>query len=215
MIADTNEIAIRSIQHYIYCPHRWGLIEVGRVWSENAFVVKANIMHKRVHDNENSYVPQKGKKVHTAVKVYNDKPEYGIYGVTDCIETDEKNNICIVEYKPTKPKTGDYNYEDLMQVFAQKVCVDYIFGCDCDAVIYYGDIKRRIKLPIKENYSEYDNALKTVITEMRQNIKKGLIPAIRKGQKCSGCSMKDLCMPEIKKRSSVREMIDSIWEGEL
>mgnify|MGYP007022611170 CR=1 FL=1 len=94
MIADTNEIAIRSIQHYIYCPHRWGLIEVGRVWSENAFVVKANIMHKRVHDNENSYVPQKGKKVHTAVKVYNDKPEYGIYGVTDCIETDEKNNIC-------------------------------------------------------------------------------------------------------------------------
>ena len=48
--------------------------------------------------------------------------------MTDCIETDEKNNICIVEYKPTKPKTGDYNYEDLMQVFAKKVCVVYIFN---------------------------------------------------------------------------------------
>ncbi|MCI8631807.1 MAG: Dna2/Cas4 domain-containing protein, partial [Firmicutes bacterium] len=136
MIADTNQITIRSIQHYLYCPHRWGLLEVGRVWSENAFVVKANIMHERVHGSENSYTPYKGRKVYTAVKVYNDKPEYGIYGVTDCIETDEKQNICIVEYKPTKPKTSDYNFEDLMQVFAQKICVDYIFKCDCDAVIY-------------------------------------------------------------------------------
>lgn len=215
MIADTNQITIRSIQHYLYCPHRWGLLEVGRVWSENAFVVKANIMHERVHGSENSYTPYKGRKVYTAVKVYNDKPEYGIYGVTDCIETDEKQNICIVEYKPTKPKASDYNFEDLMQVFAQKICVDYIFKCNCDAVIYYGDIKRRVKLPIKENYAEYDNMLRKIICEMRRNIEKGIIPAVKKSQKCSGCSMKDLCMPKIKKRSSVREMIDAIWEDEL
>ena len=31
--------------------------------------------------------------------------------------------------------------DDLMQVFAQKICVDYVFGCDCDGVIYYADVK--------------------------------------------------------------------------
>ena len=34
----TQEIAIRSIQHYMYCPHRWGLMEIDRAWAENAFV---------------------------------------------------------------------------------------------------------------------------------------------------------------------------------
>ena len=34
--------------------------------------------------------------------------------------------------------------DDLMQVFAQKVCVDYVFGGDCDGLIYYADVKKRI-----------------------------------------------------------------------
>ena len=44
------EITIRSIQHYLYCPHRWGLLEIDKAWAENIFVTKANLMHKRVHD---------------------------------------------------------------------------------------------------------------------------------------------------------------------
>lgn len=32
------EISIRSLQHFLYCPHRWGLLEIGKVWAENYFV---------------------------------------------------------------------------------------------------------------------------------------------------------------------------------
>ena len=50
---------------------------------------------------------------------------------------------------------------------------------------------------------------------MRLNLRNGTIPAIVKGQKCSGCSMKDLCMPKIKKfkgvAASIRE-IDEVCE---
>ena len=28
------EITIRSIQHYLYCPHRWGLLEIDKAWAE-------------------------------------------------------------------------------------------------------------------------------------------------------------------------------------
>ena len=52
----SQEITIRSIQHYMYCPHRWGLIEINKSWGENIFVTKANLLHDRVHDPEPKYI---------------------------------------------------------------------------------------------------------------------------------------------------------------
>lgn len=220
----TIEIAIRSIQHYLYCPHRWGLIEIDKAWAENAFVTKANIMHERVHNPDNNY-KSRGKRVFTSVPVYHDLESYYLYGITDCIEmveskegvsvnnSEEKYKLCIVEYKPTKPKDFDFREDDLMQVFAQKVCVDYVFGCNSEAVIYYGDMKRRVKLPFKERYEMYDERLKEILAEMRINLEKGTIPPISKKQNCSGCSMKDLCMPSTKKTQSLKNEICKMWDA--
>ena len=109
----SQEITIRSIQHYMYCPHRWGLIEINKSWGENIFVTKANLLHDRVHDPEKSYTGR-GKKVYTSVPVYNDDEQYNLYGVTDCIELkkdktgitikddNQRYKLTIVEYKPTK-----------------------------------------------------------------------------------------------------------------
>ena len=222
----TIEITIRSIQHYLYCSHRWGLLEIDKAWGENVFVTKANLMHDRVHNPDRSYI-SRGKKVYTSVPVYNDLEQYNLYGVTDCLEmtenpkgvsvngSKEKYDICIVEYKPTKPKKKDFNEEDLMQVFAQKICVDFVFGSDCEAVIYYADVKKRIKLPVKENFEMYDAQLRKLLEEMRMNLEKGVIPAIKRGQKCSGCSMKDLCMPSVKKVKNIVSEIQKIWETEI
>ena len=223
---NTAEITIRSIQHYLYCPHRWGLMEIDKAWAENMYVTKANLMHERVHDPDKSYT-MRGKKVYTSVPVYNDLEEYNLYGVTDCLEltkdeegvsfngSDEKYHISIVEYKPTIPKSMDYRDDDLMQVFAQKVCVDYVFGTDCDGIIYYADVKKRVMLPFRQNYEEYDIKLKQILKEMRGYLKEGKIPAIRKGQKCSGCSMKDLCMPSVKPMKDFWVEIKKIEEAEL
>ena len=45
-------INIRDIQHYMYCPRRFALLEVNDDWAENAFVVKANLLHENVHSGE-------------------------------------------------------------------------------------------------------------------------------------------------------------------
>lgn len=214
----TEEISIRSIQHYMYCPHRWGLMEIDRAWSENFYVTKANLMHERVHDWQSSY-SAKGKKVYTSVPVYNDLNEYNLYGVTDCLEfkgradcgkENEVQDICIVEYKPTQPKNKAHHEDDVMQIFAQKICVDYTFKCDSKAVIYYADTKKRYELPFEGNYSKYDSELKTLLKEMRLNIADGYIPPINKGQKCNGCSMKDICMPGMRKNKNLSFLIDQI-----
>lgn len=206
-----EEISIREIQHYLYCPHRWGLLTIDRAWAENVYVTKANLMHSRVHDPDKHYTIN-GKKIFTSVTVFNDLPQYNLYGVVDCLELSEdplgitlkelpgKYKVCIVEYKPTKPRGKNYHEEDMMQVFTQKICVDYVFGCDCDAILYYADVKERIRLPLKENYELYDQKLKTVLMEMRERFKRGSIPSIVPEQKCNGCSLKDICMPSKKKR---------------
>lgn len=212
-------IAVRSIQHFLYCPHRWGLLEIDCAWSENIFVTKANIIHNRVHNPDTSYSTY-GKRTCTSVSVFNDLPQYNLYGVTDCIEINnsDSKDLCIVEYKPTKPKNSDYNFEDLMQVFAQKICVDYVFKCDCDAVLYYADVKKRITLPLKENFNEYDEILIHTLTKMRELLVSGEIPPIKKSQRCNGCSMKDICIPKsvsVKNKKNVKENIYEVLKEEL
>lgn len=203
----SEDIPIRSIQHWLYCPHRWGLLEIDCAWAENYYVTKANLLHERVH-SANSY-RSSAKVSYTAVSVYNDQPQYGIYGVTDCLEQTD-SQYTIVEYKPTQPKNLLYRHEDLMQVFAQKLCVDYVFRCNSIGTIYYADTRKRVKLPLSENYEEYERELVGILCEIREHIRKGTIPPIPKGQKCSGCSMKDICMPSRKKPVPLSKAIEGL-----
>lgn len=57
----TAEITIRSIQHFMYCPHRWGLLEIDKAWAENFFVTRANLLHERVHDPDRAYTTKNKK----------------------------------------------------------------------------------------------------------------------------------------------------------
>ena len=221
----SEEITIRSIQHYMYCPHRWGLLEIDKAWAENVFVTKANLMHERVHDPNRNYTVR-GRKVFTSVPVYNDLEEYNLYGVMDCLECKEskdgidafhdgkKYKLCIVEYKPTKSKQQTHRKDDLMQIFAQKICVDYVFHCDCETILYYADVKQRIPVDFTDSYREFDNELKDLLCEMRTNLREGIIPPIRKGQQCSGCSMKDLCMPKTSPSWNIKKELKKILEAE-
>ena len=223
----SEEITIRSIQHYMYCPHRWGLLEIDKAWAENVFVTKANLMHERVHDPNRNYTVR-GRKVFTSVPVYNDLEEYNLYGVTDCLECKEskdgidafhdgkKYKLCIVEYKPTKSKQQTHRKDDLMQIFAQKICVDYVFHCDCETVLYYADVKRRMPVDFTDTYQEFDEELRRLLSEMRANLREGIIPPIKKGQQCSGCSMKDLCMPSsLKKSYRFQKELQHVLEEQL
>ncbi len=210
-------VNIRSIQHYMYCPRQFGLLVLNQDWSENALVVMANIMHERVHSGKHE-IHSRGKIELSSVSLYHD--ELDLYGIADCIEFVEskagvyieqlgdKFDVNIVEYKPRQPVSGTANETDAIQVFAQKLCADYIWNCKSTGYIYYGDTHRRVKLHLNEEYDKYYTLLQRLISEMNDILESGSIPARVKGQKCSGCSLKDVCMPQNKKyavRSLVKE----------
>ncbi len=222
-----EQISLRRIQHFLYCPHRWGLCEIEQLWADNLFVAQADLMHERVHDPDYVRV-SRGIKTYCGVSVYHDGLDYGLYGVTDCIEArsdpggvaipgeNGRYQLCIVEYKPTKPKNREWNEEDLMQIFAQKLCVDHVFGGNCEAAVYYADVRKRVVLPVREEYARLDRELKEVLVQMRTMLKLGKVPPIPRQQRCTGCSMKDVCLPVKKAGTLVRGRIQVLIEdGEI
>ena len=78
LMSEDVTINIRDIQHYMYCPRRFALLEVNDDWAENAFVVKANLLHENVHSGERNF-ENKRKIVRSDVSVYNDDPKYNIF----------------------------------------------------------------------------------------------------------------------------------------
>jgi len=186
-------------------------LEVNGDWAENAFVVKANLMHEAVHSGEHGF-SSANKIVRSAVTVYNDLPEYNLFGVADCIEfirsangvavpgLDGKYSIRIVEYKPRPPKDADFHESDAVHVFAQKLCADFVWGCDSEAYIYYAEKRRRVRLDFGDPkvYGKYDAQIKQYAGEMRQLLNGHRIPPKRTGQNCSGCSLEDACFAKSK-----------------
>lgn len=111
---------------------------------------------------------------------YNDLPDYDLYGIADCIEfvKDKKGvkikdppdsyAIKIIEYKPKPPKDCEYHETDAIQVFAQKVCADYIWGGDAECFVYYSDTKKRVRLPFDSMFEHYDRILKDLLLRKAQ-----------------------------------------------
>lgn len=218
-------INIRRIQHYLYCPRRYALLEINNDWEENSSIVKANILHQNVHDGSHSFSDSK-KIVRSDIVVYNDRSEYDIFGITDCIEfirnangtavpgLDGLFNVRIIEYKPRAPKGAAFNETDAIQVFAQKLCGDFIWNCSSEAYIYYADTRKRVRLPFDTEYEKYDSMLKKLLEEMREAISNKKIPPRKKGQKCSGCSMSDICFPKVKKYC-VKDIVMQMKEADI
>ena len=92
------------------------------------------------------------------------------------------------------------------------MCADFVWGCDSEAYIYYSDTRKRMKLPFDTEYEKYDAKIKQLLGEMRTLISQEKIPERKRSQKCSGCSIADICFPKTA-AYSVRDMIMSMKGG--
>ena len=178
-------------------------------WAENVFVCKGNLVHENVDSGKCLYA--RNAIVERSVDVYND--DWGLFGVVDCLELRRSPSGCliekygdrfqltIVEYKVRAPKTGSFRYEDGMQLLAQKICVDEIFKTDCKTCFYYADTRKRIKA---EFHEEDYTFLRETLAKMNELREACVIPPVKAGQYCGGCSLKDICMPKGEKSRNAK-----------
>lgn len=203
-------IAIRSLQHYLYCPHRWGMLYLDGQWQDNAFTVMAGQVHERVHAEK---VLKQTARTSSfgGVTVYSDM--LGIYGKADLVEfvkdtngiiiqgLDGRYSVNIVEYKPTQPKMP--SVADRIQLYAQCRCAAEIFKCQPKAYLYYADVRRRTLVSFTE---EDEKLLLKLVAEIDSFTEKQSAPPPVYGKKCNGCSLADSCMPRVK-AGGVKAMI--------
>ncbi len=204
-------LPLSGIQHFAYCPRQWALIHVEGQWVESLSTAKGRLVHNRVDD---PYLHETRGQVTTERSIPLVSKKLGLFGVADLLEihylgTDQKKCYTLVEYKRGKPKPDD---RDEVQLCAQAICLEEMNSMHLQyGSIYYDQVKHRHQV-------DFCASLRTRVEELSRNMhyyfNHGLTPEASKSSKCKNCSLKDICMPKLKKskKSARRYITDFISE---
>ena len=211
--ADDDLLPLSGIQHYSYCPRQWALIHVERQWREDGRTAEGRLIHDRADDP--FLAESRGAVIVTrAVPIVS--RSLGLQGVADVVEyTRSPGGIALrgrdglwtprpVEYKRGKPKPDE---RDEVQVCAQAICLEEQLGCRiATGSLYYHEHRRRIEVSLTDDLRA---TVGTLAEEMHRLLRAGRTPpATADRKRCTRCSLKDVCVPELtRKRTSVRGYI--------
>jgi len=184
---------LSRLQHYLFCPRQFALIELECAWEENLFTAEGQVMHEKVnsggHDTRGNI-----KTVRTLALGHK---ALGLEGIADVVEyhTDEDGTQVPfpIEYKRGKPKS---HRADEVQLCAQALCLEDMHDCVVPrGALFYGKTRRRHAI-------DFDTELRQItldaIDDCRHIIESGQTPKpIYSTSKCRNCSLKDHCHPKI------------------
>lgn len=184
---------LSRLQHYLFCPRQFALIELEAVWEENVFTAQGQVMHQKVNSGE-AETRGRTKTVRTLPLAHNG---LGLEGVADVVEyhtdTHGVQTPYPIEYKRGKPKA---HRADEVQLMAQALCLEEMHDCKItQGALFYGKTRRR-------HVVVFDEPLRQLtldaINDCRRIIDSGITPkASYSTSKCRNCSLKDSCHPKI------------------
>ncbi|MCD7728272.1 MAG: CRISPR-associated protein Cas4 [Ruminococcus sp.] len=212
MYNEDDFLQLSGIQHFEFCRRQWALIHIEMLWEENIRTVEGERLHEICHDSlisesRGNIITSKGMPVFSRT--------LGASGECDVVEfRKSKSGITLsghegnyivypIEYKRGEPKDDDC---DLMQLAAQAICLEEMFVCEVNkGAIFYGKIRRRTEIEIT---SEVKNKVRISFEQMHRYFREGYIPKVKTSQKCSACSLKELCIPKLQRITSVKKYLD-------
>lgn len=200
MIPPEDWLMLSGIQHFLFCPRQWGLIDIEQSWADNKLTIEGSILHENV-DNPLYRLCNSGRL--TLRRVALASAEMGVSGFSDAIELipTPKDGISVagysgkwipypIEYKHGKGKTG---HCDEAQLAAQVMCLEEMYGISLtEGAIFYAKTKRRTTVTITE---ELRSLTKKSFHQMHELIRSGKIPKATPSPNCKKCSLTDICMP--------------------
>ena len=214
---EADFLQLSGIQHFTFCRRQWALIHIENQWADNFRTVDGTLMHENAHDRE--FEENRGATlIRRGVSVYS--AELGISGQCDVLEYRKSDNgIPLpgrdglwqpypVEYKRGKPKE---DAADELQLCAQAMCLESMLCCDVpEGALYYGEIRRRIKITFSEDLRSHVTKL---LSEMHELFSRGYTPKVKPSKACSACSLKELCLPKLMKNTSVSSYLKESMES--
>lgn len=184
-----DPMPLSYINQYAYCPRRFWYMYVQAEMVENVHVLRGVLNHERA-DTPGYEAGPAGVTVHRRVYVFSHR--LGITGFCDLLEEDGEGNLSPVEYK--QGKMGQW-HNDQAQLCAQALCLEEMTGRSIQrgAIFYFGS-RRRVEVDFSPALRQETEAL---IEAMQRLLALETIPPhtdVR--QRCRGCSLIDLCLPD-------------------
>ena len=109
-----------------------------------------------------------------------------------------------VEYKRGEPKDGDC---DAAQLCGQAICLEEMLCCEIpDGALFYGEPRRRTPVAFTPALRQ---TVRSALAEMHDLDRRGHTPRVRPSKSCNACSLKELCLPALRRAGSVADYLKS------
>jgi CRISPR-associated exonuclease Cas4 len=195
---EVEPLPLSALNHFTYCPRRCALIHIEGVFVENAFTLEGSQAHE--HADTPGYENIAGVRTVRALPLFS--RNLGLVGKADIVEF-RAGVPYPVDYKRGQRKKWD---NDDVQLCAQALCLEEMFQVVVPGgAIFHGASKRRRDVV-------FDGAIRNLTLEtikrVRSLLERREIPGAVLKPQCEGCSLHEICMPELAADSVKRASLD-------
>ena len=200
MYPESDLLPISALQHWLFCPRQCGLIHLEQIWEENRLTTEGRQMHQRVHEADNEKRP--GLRIVRGLRIHSYR--LGLIGQTDVVEFHQADTgIKLpgttgfwrpfpVEYKRGRRRKWD---NDDVQLCAQALCLEEMLGVNVPrGAIFHVKSKRRREVAFTP---ELRAKTEQTARRLHELIAAGKTPPPVLRPRCRGCSLRELCLPEL------------------
>lgn len=204
---------LSGLQHFSFCRRQWALIHLEQLWSDNLRTVEGNLLHEKAH-NAGAAEKRGDLLILRDLRIFS--ATLGISGACDVVEfRADRAGVTLagraglwqpypVEYKRGHSKETD---ADRLQLCGQGMCLEEMLCCEIPAgALFYGETRRREEVPFTP---ELRQTVRSMLEEMHGYAKRGYTPKVKPSKSCNACSLKELCLPALMRKTSVRSYLDS------
>ena len=218
MYEEDDFLQLSGIQHFAFCRRQWALAYIELQWAENVRTVEGKLLHEKAHD-----ITSREKRgdvlISRAMPVSSRR--LGVSGECDVVEFhraeegislhgyDGVFQVIPIEYKRGKPKA---EHVDLLQLTAQAMCLEEMLCCEIPfGYLYYGEIRRRQRVDFS---ADIRKEVEEMFREMHSYFDRRYTPRVKWSKSCNACSLKDICLPVLGKKKSVKGYVDAHLQEE-
>ena len=185
---DLESVPISALNQFLYCSRRAALIHTEGIFVDNVHTLLGNIVHKNA--DFPGYEVAKGVTLLRALPVWSDRLR--LTGKCDIVERHADGIILPVEYKKGERKQF---INDDVQLCAQALCLEEMFSRHIDhGAIFHSASKRRRVVVFTTELRILTEKISAELYALLAS--RSVPPAVFKAQ-CEGCSLHQVCLPEL------------------
>lgn len=210
---DHDNLPIRMLNEYTYCPRLFHLMHVEGRWDDNEFTLEGKQVHRRV-DRIDQLLPdpeapsrEDAKRSSTDGAEEGDEPpqisrsvsltapSLGITGKLDLVSTAGDEALPVETKRGRVPNNNEKSWEpERVQLMAQGLLLrENGYRCT-SGVLYFAASRTRVDVPFTEELEQRTRSL--IADARRAATSRVLPPPLEDSPKCDGCSLSGICLPD-------------------